>query len=182
MLLMEEVWKPVVGFEGYYEVSSLGRVRGLDRYVDNRLHNGKRLAHGTMKYIDISDNGRNVIQLSKCGKNYKFPLHRLIAMAFIPNERNLPQINHKDENPLNNSIENLEWCDAKYNCNYGTRNQRISESKYKPVVIFKDNSEPIEFDSQKSLAAYLNVCSSAITRALKDGYKCKGFTIKRKQK
>lgn len=54
-------------------------------------------------------------------------LHRVLAEAFIDNPKNLPQVNHKDENPENNNIDNLEWCTAKDNSNYGTRNERISE-------------------------------------------------------
>lgn len=63
--------------------------------------------------------------------NHKMKLvHRLVAESFIPNPDNLPQVNHKDENKLNNSVENLEWCDAKYNTNYGTGIQRQWETKH----------------------------------------------------
>ena len=64
------------------------------------------------------------------GENPKyFKIHRLVAMMFIPNPDNLPQINHKDENKANNSVENLEWCTGKYNVNYGTRNERAGKTR-----------------------------------------------------
>ena len=62
------------------------------------------------------------------GKRRTEKVHRLVALAFIENPNNLPQVNHKDENKLNCNVDNLEWCDAKYNCNYGTRNLRASQS------------------------------------------------------
>ena len=68
------------------------------------------------------------VSLSKNGKVKKYKVHRLVAEAFIPNPLNLPCINHKDENPLNNNVENLEWCTHEYNNNYGTHNERISKA------------------------------------------------------
>lgn len=120
----KEIWKPVVGFEGLYEVSSLGRVKSLDRYV-KAGHNSFRLSKGKILKPVKDSKGYYIIQL---GRRYKCTLHRLVANAFIPNPNDYPCINHKDENKLNNNIGNLEWCTYKYNNNYGTRLDRISKS------------------------------------------------------
>lgn len=75
----------------------------------------------------VSKDGYSVVHLTFDDDTKKVvQVHRLIAKAFIPNPNNLPQVNHKDENKQNNSIENLEWCTSKYNANFGTRNKRIS--------------------------------------------------------
>ena len=71
------------------------------------------------------------IQLYKDGRYHHYGVHRLVALAFIPNPDNLPQVNHKDEDKTNNNVDNLEWCTAKYNSNYGTKNQRVNETKRK---------------------------------------------------
>ena len=60
-------------------------------------------------------------------------IHRLVALAFLDNPNNYPQINHKDENKLNNCVDNLEWCDAKYNINYGTRNDRMAKTQSRKI-------------------------------------------------
>lgn len=121
---MNEEWRPIPGYEGLYEVSSFGRVRSLDRYVKSgygsyRLHKGKVLNPVKDKYGYLAV---NLQAGNRCN------IHRLVAQAFIPNSDNLPQVNHKDENKSNNRVDNLEWCDRKYNCNYGTRNIRIGET------------------------------------------------------
>lgn len=72
--------------------------------------------------------GYAIIKLMKGGKSITYRVHRLVAMAFVPNPDNLPHINHKDENKLNNNPNNLEWCDNSYNNNYGTRNKRIAKA------------------------------------------------------
>ena len=125
-----EEWRPVLGYEGLYEVSNTGIVRSVDRYVKNghssyRLHKGKviSLLKGEYGYIQVN--------LYYNGKNYKKYVHRLVAEAFLPNPDNLPQINHKDEDKTNNNVTNLEWCTAKYNINYGTRKDKVRETAIK---------------------------------------------------
>lgn len=111
---MNKEWKPVVGYEGLYEISNNGEILSKTRRKILKQNNSK---------------GYNRVILSKDGKPQHFLVHRLVAIAFLPNPHNLPQINHKDENKLNNNVENLEWCDAKYNINYGNHNQKLSISK-----------------------------------------------------
>ena len=115
---MEE-WRDVVGYEGKYKVSNFGRVKSL-----NYRHTGKE---GIMKSTPDKDEYER-IGLYKNGKREMFGVHRLVAEAFIPNPDNLPQVNHKDENPSNNHVDNLEWCTCEYNNNYGTKGKRISEA------------------------------------------------------
>ena len=127
---MTEEWRPIVGYEGLYEVSNTGQVRGLDRYVkysDGRiyLHKGKVLS-------PIKDrDGYLQVNLCYSGRINSIKIHRLVAQAFIPNPDNLPQVNHKDEVKTNNNVDNLEWCDSKYNLNYGTRKDKVRESQLK---------------------------------------------------
>ena len=114
---MIEEWRPVVGYEGLYEVSNIGRVRSLDRFY-YRLHKGKVLSPTKDRY------GYLTVTLNCNGKSKTIKIHRLVAQAFLPNPDNLPQVNHKDEDKTNNNVDNLEWCTAKYNVNFGTRQER----------------------------------------------------------
>lgn len=125
---MGEIWKDIKCYEGLYQVSNLGNVRSLDRYVTNSL--GRVYFYkGEKKSVTDRGNGYYCVGLCKDGKNKIELIHRLVAQAFIPNPNNLPFINHKDENPSHNNVENLEWCTAKYNQNYGTCIKRRSEKK-----------------------------------------------------
>jgi len=109
-----ELWKDVAGYEGLYEISDAGNVR----------RNGKVLNHN----VNVK-NGYHSVQLCKNGVHKRVYVHRLVAVAFLPNPKNLPQINHKDEHKENNTVENLEWCSVKYNNNHGKNcpTQRISK-------------------------------------------------------
>lgn len=113
---MEE-WIDIEGYEGMYQVSNQGRV--------------KSLKFGKEKILKSGNNGRGYLQvnLSKDGKQAHKQIHRLVAQAFIPNPNNLQEVNHKDEDKTNNHVENLEWCDRKYNVNYGTGVQRSGENR-----------------------------------------------------
>lgn len=118
---MGEIWKDIQNYEGSYQVSNYGRVKSLSR-VDSR---GNKRNEKILK-LDKDRQGYKNVYLCKNGKRKFYQVHRLVANAFIPNPNNYPQVNHKDENPSNNNINNLEWCTAKYNCNYGKHKEKLS--------------------------------------------------------
>ena len=146
-----EVWKDLVGFEGLYEVSNLGQIRSMPR---RGTRGGIMSGHADAKgYINIT--------LRKDGQQFTQKLHRLIAITFIPNPDNLPDINHKDEDKRNNRVDNLEWCSAKYNNGYGTRTLRCG----KPVVCVETGKR---YDGAKWAANELNLDPSSITKCVKN--------------
>ena len=115
--MKKEYWKPIVGYENLYEVSNLGRIRSFDRWVKSK--NGSiRICRGRILKPYTNKDGYLYVVLSKNNKHKTYKVHRLVAQAFLDNPNNLPQVNHKDENPLNNNVNNLEWCNSKYNCNF----------------------------------------------------------------
>lgn len=117
-ITMNEVWKPVAGYEGIYEVSSIGRVRSLSRPKEGKYSHkveGRILAQGYNKA-----NGYYSVNLCYKGKHRTSYVHRLVAGAFLPNPNGLEEVNHKDENKRNNRADNLEWCDRLYNIHHGT--------------------------------------------------------------
>lgn len=121
---MQEIWKDIKGYEGLYQVSNLGRIKSLPKAGNH--WNGKILAQNyNRKYARIG--------LSK-GKLTTENVHRLVAMAFIPNPLNLPEVNHKDENPSNNRVDNLEWVTHKENMDYGTQIKRGAISRGIPTI------------------------------------------------
>jgi len=129
----EEIWKDIKGYEGYYQISNRGIVRSLDRKIEysdgrTRIYKGK-----IIKQLK-NNNGYLYVRLSKGSVKYGAFLHKLIAIAFIPNPNNYPIVNHKDENPLNNSIKNLEWCTYKYNNAYNNLIQRRTDTFNRKLV------------------------------------------------
>lgn len=120
-----EIWKSVVGYEGIYEVSNLGRVRSIDRYVNNK--SGKQIRKGKLLKIHKSYRGYLRVILSKeCKIRYLF-VHKLVAQAFIPNPNNYEQIDHLDGDKTNNNANNLEWVTPKENSNRAWKN---GQAKY----------------------------------------------------
>lgn len=114
---MMEEWRAVPGYEGLYEVSNIGNVRNVRR--------------NTLLRLQKTNNGYIQVWLYKNGISTGLKVHRLVAQAFLPNPDNLPMINHKDEDRTNNRVENLEWCDAKYNNTYGTRQDKVRDTAIK---------------------------------------------------
>lgn len=112
-----EVWKPIPGYEGLYEASSLGRIRSLDKVVRSaRSRSGKRTRRGRILQTSVSKSCREHITLWKDGYAKTMLVHRLVAAAFL-GPSNLT-VNHKDENPLNNNVENLEYMTVLDNIRY----------------------------------------------------------------
>ena len=129
---MEEIWKDKKDYEGHYQVSNFGRVKSIKF--------GKEI----ILKQHINKGGYYYVCLLKNGKHKNYYVHRLVAEAFIDNPDNLPQVNHKDENKTNNSVDNLERCTNEYNHNYGTINERISQSQSKPVLQYDLNGNLIK--------------------------------------
>lgn len=162
--LIKEEWRDVIGYEGLYQVSSFGRVRGVDR-ITPKGHKWKG------KILSPKDhNGYKSVTLSKNGRKKFYFVHRLVADAFIPNKLNYPIINHKDENPSNNCPDNLEWCTYKYNTNYGTCIDKVIDKQGNIVVMMDMNGNEIkEFRSVNEASRNTNSKASVIS------YCCRGL-------
>ena len=122
---MIEKFKPVKGYAGIYEISNLGRVKSLSRIIERKDGNS-RVTEDRIIIPFITKCGYHQIALTnKDGVKKKHYIHRLVANAFIENPNKLPIINHKDENKLNNRVDNLEWCSAYYNLRYGKMQAKL---------------------------------------------------------
>lgn len=148
---MEEIWRDCKGYEEKYQVSNLGRVWSVKRqnYLTPHIH--------TKGYLQVT-------MMAKNGKRKQEFIHRLVALAFIDNPNNLPQVNHKDENKTNNTVENLEWMTCKDNINYGSHNERVSNSNKQPVrcieldKVFESKTQASN-ETNISIASISRVCS-----------------------
>ena len=154
----EEIWCPIKGYEGVYEVSDKGRVKSIG-YGKERILKPGRNTQGYLQFC-----------LCKNGEKKMCLVHRLVAKTFIPNPDNLPEVNHKDENKENNSVHNLEWCSSKYNANFGTRTQRVSEKNIngklsKPILQYTKSGEFVrEWKSTHDIQRKLNYNNGNISK------------------
>ena len=174
-----ETWKPIPGYEGYYDVSDKGRVRSLVRKSKYGF-----LAKRKSPRLNNLDNPRGYYRtwLYKDGEGKHWLVHRLVAMAFIPNPDNLPFINHKDENPSNNSVDNLEWCTTAYNNNYGTVKERMSKALLNrpdlstPIVRIDKQGCKTEYPSMQEASRINNTYQANIWKCCNgERMTCKGF-------
>lgn len=136
---MEERWTDIPGYEGMYQASTSGKIRSVDRKIlrsDGIMyeHKGKNLKPC------INASGYLALSLRKNGSAKSYLVSRLVAMTFIENPENLPEVNHKNEIKTDNNITNLEWIGRKENCNYGSRNYR--HSLYMRNAIGEHHSHP----------------------------------------
>lgn len=149
-----EIWKKISDFENY-EVSNQGRVRNTNR--NNRI----------LKGSNVNGYQRVGLYSSTSGKMKLAFIHRLVAEAFIPNPNYLPQVNHKDEDKQNNCIENLEWCSALDNINYGTRNQKVAEKLGHKIGQYNLNGKLINiFSSMTDANKQTGICLSSICQCV----------------
>lgn len=138
-----EEWRPVIGYEEYYMISNLGRVKALSR----QWHYGQR-DEKILRQQKVS--GYLYVQTAKNGIRKLRRVHSLVALSFIPNANNLKYINHINEDKYDNRVDNLEWCTAQYNNNHGTRNSRISQTQRhhrkdaKPVILMTLDGTPVK--------------------------------------
>lgn len=133
MKMKNEVWQTIEGYENY-QVSNLGRVKSLNYNRTGKEQILKPVKRKN-KYLSVN--------LCKNGKIKNLLVHRLVAQAFLPNPKNMPDINHKDENKQMNIVSNLEWCTRKQNINYGTHNERVAKTLSIPIVQLTKNGEYI---------------------------------------
>ena len=181
---MQEVWKPIEGYEGLYEVSSLGNVRSLDRRVKGK--DGKIIRHIGLTLKPSSCRGYLHVILNKDGHFKACTVHRLVANAFIPNADNKPQINHIDGDKANNRVDNLEWVTQSENIRHsyetglrGDANRLASQvnmakareeawkTTRKPVLQLDMNSEVVRmFCSENEAARETGVPQANISKCL----------------
>lgn len=173
----KEIWKDIEGYEGLYQVSNMGRVRSLDR-KDARGHRikGKMLADCRTRC------GYRMVGLHQGGNAKCWLIHRLVAMAFLDNPSNLPEVNHKDENKANNAVSNLEWCTAFYNNTYNGRHKRagkrIAKALGRPIYVVSGSGHRYYFESAKKAAEILELKRQGVSKCFRG--ECKqhhGFTF-----
>ena len=168
MYIINEEWTKIDEFP-WYEVSTLGRVRSIDRdYVDSIGR--RRYKRGQLIKLEVQigkkDNYKQImVSLRRDGKLHRVIVARLVAMAFIPNPDLLPQVNHKDEDSTNNNVENLEWCTAKYNVNYNDCVKRRAKTRSRPVNVYDGSMNIIDtLPSSVEASKKYNICRSSISQ------------------
>lgn len=160
-----EYWKMIPGYEGQYMVSSWGRVKSFNYFNTKKEH---------LLTPHKNQNGYLSAQLCKKGKTKLILIHRLVALAFIPNPDNLPVINHKDENKTNNRMDNLEWCTYSHNSKHGNRKEKVIKT-----MIANGTAKPVaQLFNGKIIAKYSSISEAARATGCHSGdisYVCRGF-------
>lgn len=189
---MTEVWKEITGFEGLYEISNIGRVRSLDRWVEYE-HLGasrRKFLKGRLLRESIGTTGYLMVSLCKNSRPKPFAVHRLVALAFVDGQsRERNHVDHIDGDKLNNCAENLRWCTNRENHNFELARNRnskgqkeseicrrnlvqVHESKQKPIMCLETKQI---YPSATCAAQSLGVTKQAIRAAMNGGWKCRGF-------
>lgn len=171
--MKKEIFKDIPGYEGLYQVSNLGRIKSLYNYKRD----------GNNILVPKIKRGYYQVGLRKNGIRKWHNIHRLIAQTFISNPNNYPVVNHKNEDKLDNRIENLEWCTISYNNCYGTRIERVKNKVSKPIIQYDLKGNFIkQFPSLADASRELKISPSNISHCANGKYKtCKGYVWKYKE-
>lgn len=177
---MEEIWKDVFGYEGYYQVSNIGNIKGVDRIIKYKS-DGERLYKGINFKQETTKDGYKRVVLMKEGVKQRYMVHRLVAQTFIENPENKPYINHIDGDKGNNVVANLEWCTNSENVlhadSIGLRDMSNHQPSNSKSILCVEKE--IEFKSISKALKWLgttNKSTSTITRAIKNNRKAFGYT------
>lgn len=160
--MREILWKKIDGYD--YAVSTSGEVKRLATKASGGTGNYERQERVITPHRN--NTGYSIVWLYKNGQRKGFLTHRLVAEAFIENPQRLPCVNHKDENPQNNHVDNLEWCTHKYNANYGTSPERIGKKNSKAVLQFDFQGKFIKrYESTMQAQRETGVCNARISES-----------------
>lgn len=170
--LDNEIWKPIGGYEGLYEVSNKGRVRSFHNATCKTKDKDGILRQFKGTYYSVS--------LHKDKKQKTHDVHRLVADAFLPNPNNLPEVNHKNEDKLDNRVENLEWVTHKYNIAYSHNIEKSHIKQRKKTEAFdKDGNSIGVFESARAMCRILGLRQGQVACVLiGKGKTVKGLTFK----
>lgn len=181
---MEIITKSVIGYEGLYLIDNIGNVVSLPKKNGSRFVNKYNILKAKVNKL-----GYKEVALSKNGKTKIMLLHRLLAIHFIPNPNNFPQVNHINGIKSDNRLENLEWCTVSYNTKHAYENnlggfrtyanagiKKMNQyAQYISVVLIDSNGKELRFSSSFEAANYIGTKSDEITRAIRKKQRVKGY-------
>lgn len=177
---MVEIWKDIKGYEGFYQVSNLGRIKRIEKQITMYNKNTKYNKVIKEKELKQTKNKKGYLYVSLCknGEIKKQRVHRLVAEAFLEKKDGFNEINHRNEKRHDNRAENLEYCTHVYNLNYGNHNQKLSKTlrennKNKIKIIQMDRKGNIlnEYESLMDASRSTNIPEPNICACCKGIYK-----------